>query len=173
MKRVRRYKDLSGQQFGKLIVLRFTRIRKRHAEFLCECTCKRMAYVLGTNLTRGNTKGCGRCKSHLHLYESLYRQLRRNSQRTRVKCLLSFDEFLRFTAVHECFYCGTRIKWSKFLRTGAACNLDRKNPTKGYSKNNCVVSCATCNRMKWVLTLPQFLSRISAISRRHVCLNSR
>jgi hypothetical protein len=39
-------------------------------------------------------------------------------------------------------------------------NLDRLNSDKGYTKENCVVCCGACNRMKWILGYDAFLAKI-------------
>jgi hypothetical protein len=52
--------DLTGQTFGMLKVLRFTRQnKKKQAMWQCECTCGTKVEVLGINLRRGATKSCG------------------------------------------------------------------------------------------------------------------
>lgn len=58
-------KDLSGQRFGKLLVLQRAekppQCRKDSAYWLCRCDCGNERIVLGTNLTSGHTTSCG-CK---------------------------------------------------------------------------------------------------------------
>ena len=53
--------DLTGQRFGKLIVLKRVKSNKRGlACFLCQCDCgSDPIVVVGTHLRNGNTKSCG------------------------------------------------------------------------------------------------------------------
>jgi len=52
-------KDLKGQTFGKLTVIQFDSMIKRHAHWLCKCECGNEKVVVGYSLTRGMTKSCG------------------------------------------------------------------------------------------------------------------
>lgn len=51
--------DLSGQIFGKLIVLEKTNSDKwGHPKYLCRCDCKNEIIVRGNDLKNGHTKSC-------------------------------------------------------------------------------------------------------------------
>ena len=53
-------KDLTGQRFGKLIVLRPTDMRKgSHVVWECKCDCGNTIYTIGQKLTKGITTSCG------------------------------------------------------------------------------------------------------------------
>ena len=55
-----RYKDLSNQRFGKLIVKQFVgKDKHRRALWECECECGNKTTVASPNLIRGYTKSCG------------------------------------------------------------------------------------------------------------------
>ena len=58
-------------------------------------------------------------------------------------------ESLGLTEEKKCHYCGAELR---------GYNLDRKDNTKGYSKENCVVCCGTCNKARgnW-FTYEEFL----------------
>jgi len=52
--------DLTGQQFGRLIVLSDTgKRRHRGIIWLCKCACGKLVEVLSSDLKSGNTKSCG------------------------------------------------------------------------------------------------------------------
>lgn len=76
----KRYKDdLDGKKFGKLQVLGFSRIKDRHAAWLCLCDCGITKEVLGLNLRRGHAKSCGcitkeQLKTHGYSRKSIYKQ---------------------------------------------------------------------------------------------------
>jgi hypothetical protein len=52
-------RNLRGQKFGKLRVLKFAEVRKNAAYWLCKCDCGKTNIVAGFALTSGNTKTCG------------------------------------------------------------------------------------------------------------------
>lgn len=52
--------DLTGQQFGRLTVLRLARIGADYkAKWLCQCDCGTQLEVFGANLVRGTSRSCG------------------------------------------------------------------------------------------------------------------
>jgi hypothetical protein len=56
--------ELTGQRFGHYTVIRRLPNTKR-SKWLCRCDCGERREVLGNNLTRGNSKGCG-CSKQTH-----------------------------------------------------------------------------------------------------------
>lgn len=61
-------RDLAGQRFGKLVVLRRSEkpAEYKHSSdyWLCRCDCGNETVVLGSNLTSGHTTSCGCKKLH-------------------------------------------------------------------------------------------------------------
>lgn len=56
----RRTVDLSGQRFGRLLVLHLSGYDgHQHALFVCQCDCGKQTQVMGTALTWGSTTSCG------------------------------------------------------------------------------------------------------------------
>src|ERR1700676_2825296 len=96
----------------------------------------------------------GLCTTHSHVkrpFESIYNRLHRDWRNTQVK--LSYKEFLKFTKIKECIYCGIAIDRHPFstvngVFSSAAYFLDKKDPAGPYSKYNCVVCCTNCNKIK-------------------------
>ena len=56
-------KDLTGQRFGRLVVLgnsnRGERSKNRHAFWKCKCDCGKEVVIPSNNLMSGGTKSCG------------------------------------------------------------------------------------------------------------------
>lgn len=54
-------KDITGQRFGRLIVLKETgeRSKEGRVKWLCQCDCGNKLNVVGKSLRNGNTKSCG------------------------------------------------------------------------------------------------------------------
>ena len=56
------YNDLTGQRFGRLVVLSLVADdagAKKQTRWFCECDCGNRLFVLAGNLRSGNTKSCG------------------------------------------------------------------------------------------------------------------
>ncbi len=51
--------DLTGQRFGRLVVLNREKNRKSNATWLCKCDCGNQKIVVGDYLRTGRTKSCG------------------------------------------------------------------------------------------------------------------
>lgn len=104
----------------------------------------------------------------LRPYEWLLNRLRHISEKRDVEVDLTYEEFLQFTRVSECHYCGSAISWTKHNmgKTGnGRTNLDRKNNEEGYSTENCVVACIVCNRIKNNYLSYEDMMRLSPILR--------
>jgi hypothetical protein len=57
---VPRYKDETGNRYGRLVVLKYAGSNKRgNATWLCQCDCGEKATVLGSYLRSGWTQSCG------------------------------------------------------------------------------------------------------------------
>lgn len=56
-----RLKNITGQRFGRLVALHPSDVKYKGKmyQWVCQCDCGNTSTVLGTNLTRGNTKSCG------------------------------------------------------------------------------------------------------------------
>jgi hypothetical protein len=150
-------RQLKGKKFGRLTVLRLLRKRGKagHARWECFCVCGSKKIVDGTNLTMGWTKSCGclaREARRLRPYESIYNAIQRSAKRRNLEFKLSYAEFLTFTKSNRCHYCHCLIVWKKFHQQGSingqGYNLDRKNNSVGYLKNNLVPCCKRCNAGK-------------------------
>ncbi len=138
---------------------------------------------MGHNLRRGATSSCGcrrgdkaRERLSKRPYESLYNTFYAKSRVTAGKEVsLTYAEFLEFVKTTKCHYCGDKVFWTKFNLSinGSSYNLDRKDNTKGYSKENCVVCCKRCNKGKsdifndeeW-LAIAKFIQRNPKIFKR-------
>lgn len=51
--------DLTGQQFGRLTVVRFSHKTPKHNYWVCKCICGEEVTVRGSHLKSGDTKSCG------------------------------------------------------------------------------------------------------------------
>ena len=63
--RHRRYLDISGQRFGKLVALYPTEARNKNMYWMCQCDCGKQIELCGDSIRRGNTMSCG-CMKQSH-----------------------------------------------------------------------------------------------------------
>ncbi len=94
------------------------------------------------------------CLIHSHTkrpFESIYNGIVNSWRGTPVE--LTYEEFINFTKIDQCHYCLSNIQWQAYGTVGGnytsrAYYLDRKDNTKSYSVENCVVCCTRCNKAR-------------------------
>lgn len=80
----RQPKDITGQRFGKLVVIKNVGKEGNYYLWLCKCDCGNKKNIRGAHLKSGNTKSCG-ClkdtafddhlkKAHINLNENLLKE---------------------------------------------------------------------------------------------------
>jgi hypothetical protein len=182
--------DLTGKKFGRLTVVeRAGSIKSGTASsafsiWSCKCDCGENAIVRGVLLRRGHTKSCGCLRSELVSQRAKNRILPmgragRNDvlnsykQSARMRGLawkLSEQEF-DVLIKNDCHYCDSRpLNFKKrptFNGGFAYSGIDRKDNVLGYTPENVVPCCWTCNKMKGTLTYKQFLTHIRKIQTIH------
>jgi len=157
---VKRGIDLLGKRVGKLVVtaeLVHPVGVMAHRLWIAVCDCGNYTKVRSGAL-RHRVKpirscGCLIAETHrIRPYESLYNRLRRIAKKQKHKCALGFKQFVDFTKTTNCHYCHAPVEWVKYsigaTKGAGGYKIDRKDNTKGYSKENCVVCCSSCNRTK-------------------------
>lgn len=146
-----------GRRFGRLVVESFAGKRNHSHYYLCSCDCGTKKEISKYSLQRGETTSCGcfqkeqaRNARMLRPYESIYRDCIKCGDIRGFESTLTYEEFVEFTSQSECHYCGSPIAWSKHKSNSesvsTAYNLDRKDTSIGYTKDNCVACCGRCNR---------------------------
>lgn len=105
-------------------------------------------------------------------FVALYNRLKNvASYRKHDEFTLTFDDFKEFTKITSCEYCGHGVVWEKNFRilngrqVGNSYNLDRKDSSLGYSKENCVVCCRVCNVLKLDIFTYEEMKRIGPFTR--------
>jgi hypothetical protein len=150
--------------------------------YLCS-SCKKEIWVLPRRLI-SHTGMCRQCRGKQGIkpilpgergltkrpYEWLLNRLIHSSKKRGVECTLTYGEFLEFTKQKACHYCGSAITWSPhntgWVNGSAKCNLDRKDNSNGYVKENLVVACIICNRMKNSYLSYEDMMELSPVLRR-------
>ena len=150
MKCGRKFINLTGQKLGKLLVLNKFNSNPKEVRWDCLCDCGNKKNVSTHCLRNGHVKSCG-CFQRKRPYESLYNKLKWVASDRCNSLNITYEEYVEFTKITQCHYCGSAIKWDKhFIHKGNShgYKLDRKDNNKGYSKDNCVVCCSMCNFVK-------------------------
>lgn len=176
-------KDLTGQVFGRLTVLRDSgqRLPSRDVLWLCLCTCGSKKLATGTHLKSGRTKSCGCLRLEKHSVERKFKSVNARkrvgaaiskgyrsyvtaAQARGIEFALTQEEFLGL--VHQdCYYCGSppsMVKRAVFERC-VVNGVDRVENDKGYTKDNCVPCCTKCNLMKHKFSVQEFLDHVARI----------
>lgn len=178
--------DLLGKKFGKLTVIGIAESKLypsgKHANWKCLCECGKTKEITALSL-RAGTQTCG-C-----LHKETVRQLGKNTslgigvsafntllasykigaRKRNVDFSLSKEEFSNLIS-KNCYYCGS-IPASIYKKsTGNLIynGIDRIDNNLGYSLNNVVTCCVTCNYAKNKLTQSKFFEMIKNIYERHL-----
>lgn len=53
------HKDITGQRFGRLTVIRHSHMKNHQSYWFCRCECGKFKHVRLDLLTRGQVKSCG------------------------------------------------------------------------------------------------------------------
>jgi len=171
----KKIKDITGVKFNKLIVLkRMPDDKWGKLMWLVKCDCGKETIVKGIYLKNNHTKSCGCLRSiqgkitpHFKRpYEWIYNLLVACIKKRKLSIDFTYENFLEFTKINQCYYCGDAINWDIYRKNGVTplrYNLDRKNNKIGYIKNNCVVCCKKCNSMKSILTEEDYIQQCKKV----------
>jgi len=168
--------DLTGQRFGKLVVLEHIERKqsKGGSRWKCQCDCGNITETEAHRLKNGRTKSCGCLKKEYGArlgygttsfknILSLYKI--RAKERNRVFELT--EEEFKILTKQNCHYCGTEPKnvtgkdkyYGEYIYNG----IDRLNNDLGYTVENSVPCCSDCNYMKHQFTKDYFIAHIKKI----------
>jgi len=163
--------DLSGRQFGKLVVLEPAgRTKNGTTTWRCRCDCGRVKVVAGHLLNRGSSTSCGCLSKELLVARNKKRKYadpwvpEMNAWKSQVRAAhpvsLTLEEY-KTLVTSSCHYCGAlpvahphvKLLVGLCLKNG----IDRLDSSKGYEPDNCVSCCKTCNREKLDQPYSQFI----------------
>lgn len=178
---------LENKQFGRLLVIKKTDIRKTTSNCIfweCKCDCGNTVLVNTGNLVSGSTKSCGCLKldmiksNHYSRKEfgesaknNLYLHYKRGAEKRSIVFDLSKEDFYE-VVTKNCLYCGKEAS-NKFWYKGlygyyTYTGVDRIDNTIGYTKENSVPCCKRCNQAKNNMTLDEFKSLIVSIYNNYI-----
>ena len=182
-------RDLTGQKFGRLLVLEYAGADKgQRTQWLCLCDCGKKKVLGGQTMTRPKfpvqSCGCIRDEWRTKLSRSDPRRpainrafsgFKNSAKIRKIPIDLTFEQWLSL-AVQDCHYCGCSPKnYSKPICSIIATpeifyynGLDRKDSEKGYTVDNCVPCCIDCNKGKMKQSYDEFLKRAEKIYKNRV-----
>jgi hypothetical protein len=172
---------LIGQRNNKVVILGFSRTRQLSSgQKICvwqaRCDCGKNFDITTGNFKRG--KGfcleCGyiaaglksRKDPTLVALNHTFSSYKSHAELRGLKFQLTKTHFSQLIR-DKCFYCHKEpgnVHTNTCYGTKTFYNgIDRKNNARGYSLENCVTACSTCNWMKSNLNIEEFYSHIENI----------
>lgn len=180
-KNAKKHKIEIGQVYGMYKVLEevcieYTKGKKEYTKIEYKCqqvNTGKIIYTSGSYLTgRQNIIENNTEELQLGLKKYLYRSYKDGAVNRKHKFELTFEEFKNIIS-QNCHYCGSEPQeaTSKMLikrgntrmPTIKYNGIDRIDPTKDYTIDNCVPCCRKCNYMKHVLQEKEFFEHIKKI----------
>lgn len=174
--------DLTGKNFGHLIVKSLSGFKKTSAHWLCLCICGKEAVIAATNLVNHQTRSCGCLKQKMAAqlrtrpareltHDYVFTKYRSRALNANLEFSLNKDEFSKLLD-GDCFYCGVPPKNVFIPRRRLDpieinySGVDKIIPALGYRKGNCVSCCKDCNFAKNNLSQEEFLNLVRKIASR-------
>lgn len=157
--------NLTGKQFGRLSV-----IAKTTWGWLCRCKCGQEKPASASDLFRGKAKSCGCLKREkktafgVAARNYVFAKYRRQAKARGYAWELSSEQFDELTC-QDCHYCGlppsntTHRRQDPFTYSG----IDRKNNDVGYTTDNVVPCCKTCNFLKRQTPYEEFVAYLNRV----------
>lgn len=171
---MRKKENLVGDRYTRLVVQSHVAGRK----WVCKCDCGTVKVVDSKHLRSGATRSCGCLRTEESSarrilpsgeasFNHLYSSYRRRADQKKIQFSLTKGEFSSLIN-QNCTYCGgppTRHHFSKGSATPYICNgVDRVDNAVGYTIDNSVPCCGTCNRMKSDMSVESFLKHVNSIA---------
>lgn len=170
--------DVLGKRFGKLLVIATS--DKKHGSapmYECRCDCGNITYRTSTQLRATSRPRCFSCLNDANKgvsryeagetgFNSLFCSYKSAARRRELPFELSREEFRELTQ-KDCYYCGdepSKLQYGSYGFTKEHGvykynGVDRIDSNLGYTLNNVVPCCHTCNIMKGTQTLEDFIER--------------
>ena len=142
-------------------------------KFLVKCTCGNTYYCNQGDFKRHISCGCKtglrrtlRTGKGIGGFNCLYSGYKRRADRKHLDFCLTKEEFRKITE-SSCYYCSSEPKQKMRATTNFSVytynGIDRLDNNLGYTVENCVPCCGTCNAMKLELSEKEFYDRMLLI----------
>lgn len=176
--------SLSGKRFGKLKVVKLQRVSKKPGctFWLAVCKCGESTVVRGSALTSGSVKSCGctarRTGKQNHVWKgfglisgSMWNKITDSASARNIPVEVPIDYCWRLFVRQKgiCALSGLPIKIAasteEHFNGMTTASLDRKDSSKGYIRGNLQWTHKMVNRMKWGLTVNQFIGFCKSVTK--------
>ncbi len=149
-----RVKDLTGQRFGRLVVIKMDSKKDGRYRWLCKCDCGNTSVIQVTSLRTGKTQSCGCFGKEIRMWAMSTRNGSTKKNRDEYTCWCRMirrctdreNEFYENYGGRGITVCDRWTReadgWNNFLkdmgpRPSKELSLDRIDNNKGYYPNNC------------------------------------
>lgn len=147
--------DLTGQKFGKLIIIKRTDNDKfQNTRWLYKCDCGKMGIVLGDSIKSGKTQSCGCLRKmitqrtglnnmrHGHTQNKKPSQIYISWRNMKIRCINPTDKAYLNYGGRGIKVCKRWLQFKNFNEDmgkdwKSGLQIERKNNHKGYYKENC------------------------------------
>ena len=133
--------DLTGQRFGKLVVISRESRYNRNATWRCLCDCGKETVVRGDVLKRGTTQscGCGKGLKHGYFYEPWYSSYKAMMERCYLPTSGNYERYggKGVTVCEEWHDITKFAEWVETSGYAPGLTIDRIDPAGNYESNNC------------------------------------
>jgi hypothetical protein len=181
-----------GKKFGRLEVAYIIKNGKYY-EYICVCECGEQCSVKSYSILNGKQVSCGCYQKEQHIkrltgepnkgrklgglpsFRYLWHTYNRNARKRDIEFSLTEEQFQKLTK-GICYFCGQEpnreVKHHLTRRNKKLYNynnhylhngVDRLDNNKGYTLDNCVSCCRTCNVAKGTQTEKDFLDWITKV----------
>lgn len=138
-------KDLTDKKFGKLTCIRIKKERTKngHVQWICKCECGRLTAVLANNLSRGNSRSCGKCCNRSRTHGMSSSKLYKVWSSMKYRCLSPNDPSYYLYGGKGVSVCEEWLKFEGFLNWAKksgykpGLTLERKDSNGDYCPKNC------------------------------------
>ena len=156
---------------------------------IAQCDCGVITEVSVWQLRSGHTKSCGclaketrrKYPAHIAAAKYLLKGYKGNAKSRGYYWSLTLTDFMSLIE-RDCTYCGTPAPLKQLNRTNKekhwtpewekqlvipANGIDRVNNTLGYTPDNCIPCCTSCNMMKRNMTFETFIQQCKRIASKY------
>ena len=173
--------DRTGQRYGKLVVIEYAGPRfiygKKRTLWLCRCDCGNEVAHLAKRLIQGGARSCGCAGDGKRKSPSppgrqdrvrnvVHRNYMHGARRRGLCWELTDGDFDRLTS-QPCFYCGlppSLVRAMEGFPSFTYTGIDRMDNDLGYTPENTVPCCTTCNMMKGTTPFGEFMAWIARLT---------
>lgn len=170
-----------GVIYGNFLLLR-TELRGKNKVYVTKCVCgDEKIFWKASAISKQKTCGCGKDEfghtgKQRRSMKSRFNSYKQGAKKRNLNFNIPYSFFVKLVQ-GNCFYCGADPKPWGCIENAASLQkdspnvkpedyvirfngVDRINPSKGYSEENCVTCCVYCNRAKSDLSVSEFKEQV-------------